>query len=90
MTQNFFKRSRLDQRPLHHAFLKAIANFQSFDFGGKFFNKFIVHGLLHVQAIGTHAGLPGISVFAGHGAFDGAVDVGVVKHNEGRVAAQFQ
>ena len=35
-------------------------------------------------------GLPGVAVLAGKGAFHGAVDVGVVKHDEGRVATQLQ
>jgi hypothetical protein len=40
--------------------------------------------------LAQHAGLACVAVFAGHGAFDGAVDVGVVKHDEGRIAAQLQ
>ena len=56
----------------------------------KLLHKLVVHPVLHIDAVGAHAGLARIAVLAGHGAFYGAVDVGIVKHDEGRVAAQFE
>ena len=50
----------------------------------------VVDLVLHVQAVGADAGLAGVAVLADHRALDGAVDVGVVEDDEGRVAAQFE
>jgi hypothetical protein len=52
--------------------------------------EFVVHAVLHVDAVGADAGLAGVAVFRGDGAFDRGVEVGVVEHDEGGVAAQFQ
>jgi len=80
----------LDQRALRDAGLEAVADFQLRDPGGKFLDEGVVHAVLHIQPVGTHAGLPGVAVFAGDGAFDRRIDVGIVKHDERRVAAQLQ
>jgi hypothetical protein len=58
--------------------------------GGQLLDEGVVHAFLHVEAVGADAGLAGVAVLADHRAFDGAVDVGVVEHDEGRVAAQLQ
>jgi hypothetical protein len=55
-----------------------------------FSTKRVVHAGLHVEAVGADAGLAGVAVLADHRAFDGAVEVGVVEDDEGRVAAQLQ
>ena len=90
MSLDFFDRCVLDQRSLGHTFGKTIAYIQLGDFGCKFFDKRIVNAVLNIDAVGAHTGLPRVTKFADHGALDGRVNVGVVKHNKGRVAAQFQ
>jgi hypothetical protein len=56
----------------------------------KFFNKVVVNTILHVNAVGAYAGLASVAVFTGHGAINGGVDVGIVKHNKRCIAAQLQ
>ena len=48
------------------------------------------HSLLHVQPIGTDAGLPCSAEFVGHQLFDCSIEIGILKHDERRVAAEFQ
>ena len=90
MALHFDQRRFFDQRALVHAVFKAVAHFGRFDFGGKLGGEGFVDRFLHIDAVGAHTGLTRIAVFAGEGAFDGAVDVGVFKHDERRVAAQLQ
>jgi hypothetical protein len=58
--------------------------------GGQLLDEGVVHAVLHIEAVGAHAGLAGVAVLADHRAFHRRVEVGVVEHDEGRVAAQFQ
>jgi hypothetical protein len=90
MALHLFQRGFLDQRALVHAVFKAVAHLGGFDLGGELGHELVVHAFLHIKAVGAHAGLAGVAVLAGQGAFHGAVDVGIVKHDEGRVAAQFE
>ena len=90
MALHFFQCGLLDQRALVHAVVKAVAHLGGFHLGGKLGHELVVHALLHVDAVGAHAGLPGVAVLAGKGAFHGGVDVRVVEHDEWRIAAQFQ
>jgi ribose-phosphate pyrophosphokinase len=78
------------KRALGHAIFKAVTHLHEFDLGRELRHKRVVDAGLHIKAVGTDAGLAGVAVFAGHGAFDGAVNVGVVKHDEGGIAAQLQ
>ena len=50
----------------------------------------VVHAVLHQQAIGADAGLAGVAVLARDRALHGRVEVGVVEHDERRVAAEFE
>jgi len=43
---------------------------------------------LHEQAVRAYAGLPGVAVLGGERALDRGVEVGIVEHDEGRVAAE--
>ena len=43
---------------------------------------------LHQKPVGTNAGLAGIAEFSNDRAFHSAVNIGIVKHNKGRIAAK--
>ena len=90
MAFDFLHGGIFDQWSLNNAVFKTVTDFQRFDFGGKFFDKLVVHLVLHIDAVGADTGLPSIAVFAGHGAFNSAVDISIVKHNEGCVASEFE
>ena len=90
MAFHFLQRGLFNQRALRNAGLKAVAYFQRAHLGGKLFHKGVVHAVLHINPIGADASLSGIAVFAGHGAVYRAVQVRVVKHDKGRIAAEFQ
>ncbi len=44
--------------------------------------------LVDVEAVGGGAGLAHVAHLGDHRAFDRSIDVGVVEHDEGRVAAE--
>ena len=50
----------------------------------------VVDAVLHQDAVGADAGLAGVAVLGGDRALDRGVEVGVVEHDEGRVAAELQ
>ncbi len=79
-----------DQRALVHTLVKAIAHLGRGHLGGELLHKFVVDPALHVEPVGAHAGLAGVAVLAGKGAFNSAVDIGVVEDDERRVAAEFE
>lgn len=80
----------VDERTLHDTFFKASALLHNFDLGGQFFNEGIVDTVLHKEAIGADAGLAGIAVFRCNCAFDSGINVGIVKDDEWRIAAEFE
>ncbi|MNM72426.1 hypothetical protein D3C81_841200 [compost metagenome] len=49
-----------------------------------------MHGVLHVDAVRAHAGLAAVAELGRHQAVHGGVQVGIVKDDERRVAAQLQ
>ena len=53
-----------------------------------FSTKRVVDAGLDEEAVGAHAGLPGVAIFGDHRALDRPVDVGIVEDDEGRVAAK--
>ena len=70
------------------ALVEAVAHLQSRHLGGELLGEFVVHLLVHIEAIGRGAGLAHIAHLGNHGAFDGGVDVGILEHQERRVAAE--
>ena len=50
----------------------------------------IVDAVLHQDAVGADAGLAGVAVFRGDRTLDRGLDIGVVEHNERRIAAELQ
>ena len=90
MALYFDECSFFNQRALVHIGIKAIAHFGGFDFGSEFFDKLLVHPALHIQAVGADAGLTGVAVLAGKRAFNGAVNVSIIKHHKRSVAAKLK
>ena len=86
---NLRHRIGIDQRALRDARFHPGANLQPFyrclQLGGKGF----VNAILHQDAIGADAGLPRIAIFGRHGTLHGRIQIRIVKHNEGRITAQF-
>ena len=75
------------------AVFKAVADAELGDRRGELFGEAlgerVVNARLHVEAVGAHAGLPGIALLRGERAGHRGLDVGIVEHDERRVAAQF-
>ncbi len=90
MVLHFVERGLVDQRALRHAGGESVADLERADRLRQARGEFIVNRVLHEKAIGADAGLPGVAVFRGDGAIDRGVEIGVVEHDEGRVAAQFE
>ncbi|MNZ63441.1 hypothetical protein D3C78_815870 [compost metagenome] len=82
--------SAIDQRTLLGFTVQGAADAH----GGNRFDELagegFVHAVLNEEAIYTNAGLPGVTELRGHGAFDRRIQIGVVEHDERRVAAQLQ
>ena len=58
----------VDQRPGGDALLGAGADLQLLHLGGELLGERVVDAVLHVDAVGAHAGLAGVAVLGGHGA----------------------
>ena len=56
----------------------------------EFFRKAVIHAVLYIQAVSADAGLPGVAKLRGQRAFHGVIQIGVIKDDERRVAAQLQ
>ena len=67
-----------------------IAELQTCHLGGELGDKCVKDAVLHENAIGADAGLAHVAEFGADSAFDRRVEIGVVEHDEGRVAAEFQ
>src|SRR3954467_6195762 len=80
----------VDQRSDHHARLGAGAYLEAFHLLGELGGELVVAGGLHVDAVRADAGLARVAVFRGECAFHRRVEVGVVEHDEGRVAAELE
>ena len=90
MLHDFIGGAPVDKGSLGNAFFKAIAYFHGFDGNLEFLHKGIVDAFLYQETVHAHAGLAGVAELAGHGAFHGFIQVGIVEHQKGGVAAQFQ
>jgi ParB family chromosome partitioning protein len=85
---DFLDRFHVDERPLGDAVVEAAADFQLRDLVGELLRKSVIDAVLHEKAVRADAGLTGIAVFGSHRAFDGRIEVGVVEHDERRIAAE--
>ena len=86
----FGDRFLVNQRPDGDVRLQAIADLQLTHRLLKLFGETIVDAILDVQAVGADAGLPGVAKLGGQRAFDGFIQIGVVKNDKRRVAAELQ
>ena len=80
----------IDQRALVGDALQAIADAQLRNRLDELAREGFVHAVLHEQAVGAHAGLAGVAVFAGERALHGGIEIRIVEHDERRVAAELQ
>ena len=78
----------VDQRPERDAVVEAVAHLERAHLGGELLGELVVHLLVHVEAVRRRAGLAHVAHLGDHRALDRGVDVGVVEHDEGRVAAE--
>ncbi len=80
--------SALISGPRCDAIVKAVADLHLADRGLQLFGEGVIDARLHVNPVGADAGLAVVAEFAQDRAFDGCIQIGVVKHDERRVAAQ--
>ncbi|MNQ19370.1 hypothetical protein D3C85_324330 [compost metagenome] len=83
-------RRRIDQRAGGHALLQAVADLELADLFHQALGEALVDALLHQDAIGADAGLPGVAELALHDPGHRLFQVGVVEHDKGRIAAQLE
>ena len=84
------QRLGVDQRALIRFAFQSVAHAQAANRLGQFLGKCVVDLRLHDEAVGAHTGLAGVAVLALDGARHGGVEVGVVEHQERRVAAELE
>lgn len=80
----------INQRPDSDVGLQAVADRELIYRLVEFFRKTIVNAVLNIQSIGADTGLPGVAKLRSQRAFDGFIQIGIVKDDKRRIAAQFQ
>ena len=73
-----------------HGFVEAVADFQFLGAVDEALDEFAIHAFLHDDAAGRSAALAGGAERSPERAFDGEIEVGVVEHDHGILAAEFQ
>ena len=71
-----------------NAVFQAIADLHCLDFCDQLFRKGIIHARLNIDAVGADTGLTVVAEFTNDCAFNSGIQVGVVEHDERRIAAQ--
>ena len=89
-SSTFSTAASVDQRALREHRAQSRCRLSVFDCGGELLGKGVVNAVLHVEAVGADAGLPGVAVLGNHGAFDRRIEIGIIEHDEGRIAAELQ
>ncbi len=84
------ERLGIDQGPLIRRAFEPVSHAQSRHRRHQFGCESVVHRTLHQQPVGAHAGLAGIAILAGDGARDRRIEIGVLEHDERRVASQLE
>jgi hypothetical protein len=79
----------VDQRALRDPILAPVADLEFARLGHELLDEGIMDPGLHVEAVGADAGLAGVAVLRDDRPLHGLVQIGIVEHDEGRVAAQF-
>ncbi|KEK17511.1 hypothetical protein BAGA_09795, partial [Bacillus gaemokensis] len=80
----------VDQRPHHEFFLHALVDADPRHLVGHHGDEAVMDGLVHVDAVGRDADLARVAQLGRDQLGGGRFDIGIVEHDEGRVAAQFQ
>lgn len=80
----------VDQRPLRHAGLGAVADLHRRHFPGQLLDELVVDAVLRVEPVGADTGLAHVAIFRDHRAIDGGIDIGIVEHHERRIAAELE
>ena len=88
MLFHFFGGIAVDQRPQFYAVFKAVTDLHLFDAGLQLCGKGVIDTGLHIDAVCTDAGLAVVAELAQDRAFDSGVQIGIVKHDERRIAPQ--
>src|SRR5712672_2954502 len=83
-------RLHIDQRPDHRTRLEPVGDLHRTGRLSEALGEGVIDAVLHQDAVGAHAGLAGVAIFRGDRPLDRGLDIGVVKDDERRVAAQFQ
>ncbi|MNS98220.1 hypothetical protein D3C72_1325820 [compost metagenome] len=78
----------VDQRPQIDVLLKAGAHSQGQHCLLEMLGERVIDAVLYENPVRAHAGLAGIAKLGCHGAGHGQVEIGVIEHDEGRVATQ--
>ena len=89
MLLHLFHGGFVDQGAGGRACFQTIANRQLLHGGRQLLCKGVINARLHIDAVGANAGLAVVAELGNHRAFDGLIKIGIVKHDKGRVAAQF-
>ena len=80
----------VDERTLRDPVLRTASELQAAHLGDQLVGERVGDTVLHIDAIGTDAGLTGIAELGDHCAFDGGIEIRVVEDDEGGVATEFQ
>jgi hypothetical protein len=81
-------RLHVDEWPYHRTRLEPVGDLHRAGGLGQPLGKGVIDAVLHQDPVGAHAGLPGIPIFRGDRTLDRHLDIGVVKDDERRVAAE--
>jgi hypothetical protein len=80
----------VDERTLHDAIVEPGSDGEPVQRSREPPGELVMHRGLHEKSVGADAGLAAVAVLRGEGAFDGRVEVGIVEHDKGRVAAELE
>src|SRR5258708_32767084 len=72
-------RLHVDQGADHGTRLEPVGDLHGTSGLGEALGKGVIDAVLHQDAVGAHAGLPGIAVFRGDGTLHRSLDIGLVK-----------
>src|SRR5690606_19343546 len=90
MALNLFDGRMIDHRPDSDTQLSAITHLHRPDALAELFSKGIIDPSLNQNAVGADTGLATIAEFRNHRTFNRHIEISIVKHDERRIASQFE
>ena len=90
MAADFFKSLLVNQRPLFNTIAGARPNGHAGRLFSKPFGKGIINAVLNKNPVCTNTCLASIAEFGQHRTFDSDIQIGIIKHQQRRVATQFE